>query len=748
MHKSATGGPACLGFMAEKKPLGDATEEAHRQLLESLRILWTKRTMPEFQEQARQGFAGLAEPLSELLDILAACNDGKGKVNCLGYCIAAEFQSWIKEQPSVQQTGLWLKKLQARVFGLISSGQTNAIDPLIEIYQLNQADRDFLLGHVSSLYLRGKYKEAAILATKLKLQQDLDMEKMCGPLYLLDKVNLMEAYVAEHPALQRRLLQMLDRWSGPDGDLPDVARQYPDLRHIRHDMLNQKMLSKLVFRLLEQYHLESALCPNVVNLRHIGTLKYLFYKRFVEKSMTQENWSDHVQSTVGQNPWLQEQLLKLLHRYSDTETVARWALRYNIPEEKLPYGVAEMFQRLNLEERLDVEEQSGDDFQDRKGDFYQLPFPRTNIHFLQSLEEVAECKRVVLKPGQVVGIDMEWRPSFGVIEKSRVSLIQIAVKECVFLLDLLRLPKKVEGEECELANFITAVFTDSTITKLGYGMTGDLNCLVPTYPSFKDLDKKVKGMLDLLAVHKMLQKHHTGRKEGARSVEVLAEGPDSSNNGYKQPEKGLSLLVQHVLGKPLDKTQQLSDWEKRPLREEQIVYAACDAYCLLDVYEALCADPAHFGLSLNLADCRNGTHIMKLNVEKPKKKSEKTGSHKKMKHAVVPPSVPPPPLSPQNFSVVCDNMLQGLGRYLRCLGVDVRMLENDDDHRKAAELARQEGRVILTCGAPYETLRSQVAEGKCFSVDCDVKAKEQAISVLKHFNVQVALDNVFSRCQT
>lgn len=34
-------------------------------------------------------------------------------------------------------------------------------------------------------------------------------------------------------------------------------------------------------------------------------------------------------------------------------------------------------------------------------------------------------------------------------------------------------------------------------------------------------------------------------------------------------------------------------------------------------------------------------------------------------------------------------MLQGLGRYLRCLGVDVRLLDNEDDHRKAAEVSSQ-----------------------------------------------------------
>lgn len=43
-------------------------------------------------------------------------------------------------------------------------------------------------------------------------------------------------------------------------------------------------------------------------------------------------------------------------------------------------------------------------------------------------------------------------------------------------------------------------------------------------------------------------------------------------------------------------------------------------------------------------------------------------------------------MPPQQLRVVCDNMLQGLGRYLRCLGVDVVVLENTDDHRVAAQV--------------------------------------------------------------
>lgn len=45
-----------------------------------------------------------------------------------------------------------------------------------------------------------------------------------------------------------------------------------------------------------------------------------------------------------------------------------------------------------------------------------------------------------------------------------------------------------------------------------------------------------------------------------------------------------------------------------------------------------------------------------------------------------------PPVSPQDLAVVVDTMLQGLGRYLRCCGIDVYIMDNTEDHNKAAEV--------------------------------------------------------------
>uniref|UniRef100_A0A8C6K3F2 Uncharacterized protein n=1 Tax=Melopsittacus undulatus TaxID=13146 RepID=A0A8C6K3F2_MELUD len=585
----------------------------------------------QLKEEIRRGFAGLRDPLAGLLDMLEGSGDWKKKGHSLGYYITTELQLWIKEHPAAQQSDIKLKKLQARVLSILAQCPAKLLDPLISIYQLHTADRNYLLGHVSHLYHKGDYKEVGhVFQTHLPSQLPSSLlMSMCTPLLLQDKANLVEDYVEEYPELQSKLLHILDTWCEPRFNIKDIT------------------------------------------------------------------------STVGENQWLQRHLIQLLTSYCDLNTAARWAQRCNLPKEMLPCRVADELQKLHIQERYIL---------------CFMPFP----YRLLIIQGLHICLKLlsVLQPEQVVGIDMESRPSFGMVGKPRVSLLQIALKDEVFLLDLPRLfqQAEVDGEKEKLPHFIQMLYSDASITKLGYGMSGDLSNLAATWSALKDTDKKAQGVVDLLTVDK--RQSDEGR-------------------GVKQPEKGLSLLVQYVLGKPLDKTEQLSNWEKRPLREEQILYAASDAYCLLEIYEKLCKDPESFGLNSDLTENLVGKESIKPKAQKQLNKQEALTDV--LRHLA--------PISPKEFSVVCDNMLQGLGRYLRCLGVDVQMLENGDDHRKAAEIARQEGRVILTSGLPYQTLQSQVAEGRCFSVNSSEKPKEQALQVLKYFNVQVSLSDIFSRCQ-
>lgn len=47
---------------------------------------------------------------------------------------------------------------------------------------------------------------------------------------------------------------------------------------------------------------------------------------------------------------------------------------------------------------------------------------------------------------------------------------------------------------------------------------------------------------------------------------------------------GLAAVCRRELGYELDKTEQCSDWRRRPLRDRQIVYAALDAEVLVSLY--------------------------------------------------------------------------------------------------------------------------------------------------------------------
>ncbi|KAJ6652011.1 hypothetical protein lerEdw1_015836 [Lerista edwardsae] len=778
---SATASALGQGGVLEESDASDGLG-AKDPVLQNLQAVWATKDPEKLQEEMQLVFGALEDPLEWLLEVLEAQGGWKGKGPCLANSLVHGLQQWTTQNPTGHQSALKLKKLQARLFPVLAQCQGNLLDPLISAYQLDSADCHFLLSHVTHLYYTDKLKEAAALTIKLKLQPYLEVEKVCIPLLLQDKMNLVESYVEGYPDLQEQLLRVLDSWCRPGFQLKDIPRQYPGLPNIRPDKLNQRVLNKMIFRFLDKYGLDPALCPNATNQRHMGTLRYLFRQRFVEKVMSQENWADHVQTlflvasqcVVEGNPWLQEHLVQLLLRYCSVDVAAAtladlqhsqassrtvlgqtvwkraWLVLGAPALHPTPVGFALFLPREDaLEHRVDGWEGR------RKDSFYQLPIPREKIFFLRTREELLKCKEAVLQPGLVVGIDMEWRPSFGTLAgKSRVSLVQLAVQGRVFLLDMQPLLKQGEAEEAEaaLAGFFRALFTDPAVTKLGYGVSGDLHSLVATSAAFRDVNKQLRGFVDLLDVHRQLPKCPGDGKKGCQAADAVPA--EDGTHGGRLPERGLSLLVQHVLGKPLDKTERLSNWERRPLREEQVLYAASDAYCLLEVYAKLRGDPAGFGWDPGATEIPPGQASATAKAKRPPSRRAASPAPEEVGEPGPPTfgTGNPPPgaegaVAVRDLRVVCDNMLKGLGRYLRCLGVDARILENEDEHRKAAEIARQERRVILTSGLPYQTLQSQVGEGRCLLVKCSEKAKEQAVKVLKHFNVRVTLADIFSRCQ-
>ncbi|KAH7299213.1 hypothetical protein KP509_24G000400 [Ceratopteris richardii] len=154
----------------------------------------------------------------------------------------------------------------------------------------------------------------------------------------------------------------------------------------------------------------------------------------------------------------------------------------------------------------------------------------------------------------VVGIDCEWKSVRARnVTVNKVSILQIATHEYVFVMDLLRLS---EDHGSSLNMCIQSIFLSNCVLKLGYAIKSDLELLVESYSELECFCQ-CKSVLDLRSV-----------------VGTTITG-------------GLSGLAKVVSGKGIDKEMRMTDWERRPLSTQQLHYAALDAGVLLFIFDRI-----------------------------------------------------------------------------------------------------------------------------------------------------------------
>ncbi|XP_073663013.1 exonuclease mut-7 homolog isoform X6 [Tursiops truncatus] len=713
---------------------------------------WSRRGRPAaletvLREEAQRGFAALEDPLAALLDMLDSSRGWRGKGPSLEAWVTRDLKRCLQAQlcPGPARGSPGLKQLQARAVKLLAESPPGLIEPLVSIFQLQDADRSPLLAQVHRLHQEGKFKEAIVLGAKLRLQADLDVEKMCLPLLLQDKADLVERYVDGFPDLQRRLLALMDSWCQPGFDIRVVARRYPQTT-LRLERLSPRALGRQVLRLLEQHGLDPDLCPNVITQQRLAALRYLCYKRLVERSVSRESWAEHVQGLVGQDQWLQEQLLQLLTSHDNTALVAQCALDLLLPEERLPASVAAELRQLRIQERTAEAPP-----EDGKDDHYQLPIPREHLHFLASWEDLARHQEELLQPGQVVGMDLEWRPSFGAGGRPRASLMQVAVEGRVFLLDLPRLSSPAGGQAAQaFFRLVSRLLADPSITKLDAGSRqASPRC---------GWGRRAAGPQPPGAAG-------AGQAPG-QSAAAFQLGPAAAVRGAaglrREPAR---FHLSGDLARSLRRGERAGPGELPPLQKAstspQQVPAGEDAAPEVPAraFRVVC-DSMLQGLARRLRclgidvlvlatgeDHRRAAEKRKAIIRLKAQEGFSVGRRARRRTSIQ----QPPGLDPVAPKEPGSGFVTRAGPPApehRSTGGPVREpLGPARSHPTELSVARQEGRVILTSGLPYHKLRAQVGAGRCLSVDCSLKARQQATAVIRHFNVRVTHSDIFSRCQ-
>jgi exonuclease 3'-5' domain-containing protein 2 len=203
----------------------------------------------------------------------------------------------------------------------------------------------------------------------------------------------------------------------------------------------------------------------------------------------------------------------------------------------------------------------------------RLPPDVALLHITTGAELEAYAENLLFSQ-TVLALDVEWRPG-----AADPALLQVACEESVALIDLLALRHCVQAPAI-LQNLLTR----EHIARLGWRFDTDLRVLATWMPC---LDS-VNGYVEI--------------------ADITLPTLDSAEAG-----EGLADAVKRSLGLRLCKRAQCSNWEARPLSEEQVHYAALDAYALLMLMEQALQVPDHRALKLgDRKKCRATTSVSRV----------------------------------------------------------------------------------------------------------------------------------------
>lgn len=269
---------------------------------------------------------------------------------------------------------------------------------------------------------------------------------------------------------------------------------------------------------------------------------------------------------------------------------------------------------------VDVSKEAGRSFEDNE-DLAPLDtclslvdaIGEANIVFVDTPEALEECANY-LATQPVVGFDSEWKAvhiSAGPDDSpAQCALVQLASRDKAYVVDVIKL--------YDHGNILASVFQSTSVLKLGFDTKGDVKALRPFLTGGYATSHVMSMLVDLQAVTKKLpaptseavsddKGEDTHNSDGSSNDAVAkpdcnaasSEASESSNkprkwqnkrsktskgDGGKGSRLGLTAVAEAYLGLPLDKRARMSDWERRPLTDHQLHYAALDAHVLVQIY--------------------------------------------------------------------------------------------------------------------------------------------------------------------
>ena len=263
-----------------------------------------------------------------------------------------------------------------------------------------------------------------------------------------------------------------------------------------------------------------------------------------------------------------DRLINIYIRYKDNEAIMKQLVNYLKKNNKSEQAKLIEDNKYNEEYEYELEEKEIE--KNNKNKYFKLPeeyifyyiSAEDDNNYNKSLNLLNDIITNKIKLDKYMGVDTEWKSSNNFydlyqenlgINQSNLSdladIIQVAGINHGFIFDLKSIIKSEELKEKIKIMFQETIF-------IGFEFTNDA---IKLGQFFKEIIFQ-NEFIELSAIYK-------------------------EKKNKKTPE--LRMITSELFGKELDKRDQISDWSKRPLLKNQMIYGILDAYILLLIYKKL-----------------------------------------------------------------------------------------------------------------------------------------------------------------
>uniref|UniRef100_A0A1B0G7H2 3'-5' exonuclease domain-containing protein n=1 Tax=Glossina morsitans morsitans TaxID=37546 RepID=A0A1B0G7H2_GLOMM len=612
---------------------------------------------------------------------------------------------------------------------------------VIETYELHKIT-ELLKPKLRELLTTGHFKDAAYWSTLLNVTHIFGLFDLVFPLILQDRISLAEEFLmnAKHQQLPtvQFLDSLLDKKKTVYEHCDEILTKY-NYTDIKQNILLYRPMSKLVTRLSKKFNIDIKYTPKLRYSKSSSYLHYL-YRKYQEGGMSFDSWRELARDEANKSKSLQLDLITKITQYDINEAMF-WVQLYNVPIGDCPLPIQMKMQNLPMDTG-DEKQNLIDDWEDYsalqenekiegasclavdKEEYLGLQLSLDCVILIDSKSKFLEMLKY-LEQYVLIAFDSEWKPS--VCNDNIVSILQLSTAEKVFLVDCLS--AQLDDRLWKLLG--SKIFNNLEILKVGFSLDQDIRMLHKTLPLQLNL-QATSCYLDMRDLWHRL-KH----------MPIIKFPYDQQTLGGES----LSVLTELCLGKKLDKSNQFSNWANRPLRRDQLIYAALDAHCLILIYQVIAELLLRLNIDIDtmveeittsksgyLFRIKSTAHSNEICKEQYRKNSNELDKVLDFKY-----------LRNSNVKFICDSMLFGLTKELRKIGLDCYQIFSYSDLDKCIELAKREQRFVLTRNSRFLLFRRKVPENQCLQIPSDT-TENQTIHLLQRLNIQIDEKDVHSRC--